>query len=89
DRRLDAMDKRFDGIDSRLDSMDKRFDGIDSRLDALEQGQKDMKAFILENNNAIALIFTDALEYTNKKIDAIEYITKSNLYDIALMKKAM
>ncbi|MEG2915028.1 MAG: hypothetical protein RR839_01130 [Oscillospiraceae bacterium] len=74
---------------NELRSINVRLDAMDKRLDALEQGQKDMKAFILENNNAIAEIFTDALEYTNKKIDGIEYVTKSNLYDIALMKKAI
>ena len=37
DRRLDAMDERFDGIDRRLDAMDERFDGIDRRLDAMDE----------------------------------------------------
>ena len=32
--KIDAMDKRFDKIDTRLDALDKRFDKIDSRLDA-------------------------------------------------------
>ena len=36
-KRLDGMDKRFDGIDERLDGMDKRFDGIDERLDGMDQ----------------------------------------------------
>ena len=36
-RRLDAMDERFDGIDRRLDAMDERLDGIDRRLDAMDE----------------------------------------------------
>lgn len=36
-RRLDAMDERFDRIDRRLDAMDERFDGIDRRLDAMDE----------------------------------------------------
>jgi archaellum component FlaC len=35
--RFDAMDRRFDGIDTRLDGMDRRFDGIDIRLDAMDR----------------------------------------------------
>lgn len=41
-QRLDAMDRRFDGIDLRLDSMDRRFDGIDLRLDSIEERLDDL-----------------------------------------------
>lgn len=41
--RFDAMDARFDGVDSRLNAMDVRFDGIDKRLDYLERNQNDMQ----------------------------------------------
>jgi len=36
DKRFDAIETRFDGIEMRLDAHDKRFDAIDIRFDGIE-----------------------------------------------------
>ena len=36
DSRFDATESKFEGVDSRFDAMESKFEGIDSRFDAME-----------------------------------------------------
>ena len=36
DSRLDAVDSRFESVDSRFDAVDSRFESVDSRFDAVD-----------------------------------------------------
>lgn len=70
-----------------LETILTKLDKMDSRLDVLEQGQQDIKDFIVRNNVAIGEIITQALESNDSKVSKIEKVTKDNLYEIALLKQ--
>ena len=66
-KRLDGMDKRFDGINKRLDGMDKRFDDINERLDSMDKRFDDIN----ERLDSMDKRFDENEEIQNEILNAI------------------
>lgn len=85
------MDARFEKFASEMDArFEKHTADIDAKLDArFEKHTAEIKAYITNNNVAIAETLTTALEQSEQrimsKIDEIETVTAKNCYRLDIL----
>lgn len=82
---LDAMNARFDEVNARLDKMESRLDKLESRLDKVEKDLGDVKDFARMNFEVTAKAF-EIISRIEKRLDENERATRTNSYDIAILK---
>lgn len=85
------VDARFSEVDAKMDARFEKFASeMDAKMDArFEKHTAEIKAYITNNNVAIAETLTTALEQSEQrimsKIDEIETVTARNCYRLDIL----